>query len=505
MNHKFLFQFLLLTSIASSSTFAQNADIAPTITSGLSSRTAPAGPEKSISQQPPKKVVTKFPGQPRVEPTTLEYLEKKPLVMTLGAIEMLPLKGNIVRVAVGSGTVISSTPVDSKLLVIAEQVGTTNLMIWTNKLVYSYNVQVVPKEMSEVRAKVDTLIVGMPGVTVQQLGTELILSGIAHRGALSRLTALLKDQPAVIMNVREDLASPFTRSVLFRLHFVEVKKSLIEKIGIEWSKDLQGPVLGVQGVATGSGVFRSLPTQIVDGTGGSGQLSSTPSFLAQGANRGGIFLGLASTIASRINLGISNGDIRVLASPELTAKSGGIAKLQVGGDVPIPVSSGLGATNVVFKPYGVLFSIEPQIDSNDVITAKVSTELSQIDPSVTVGGIPGFLNRMTSTEISLKPGEMVALSGLVLSEMSNAVDRVPGLSAVPILGRLFKSEDFRDRKTELIVLLEPEIISPGDGLAQQLRARGQNNMKEFEEKAKEQEKERAPRPTPKENVYYNGR
>jgi len=151
--------------------------------------------------------------------------------------------------------------------------------------------------------------------------------------------------------------------------------------------------------------------------------------------------------------------------------------------VPIPVSGAFGATSVDFKPYGIILSIEPQIDASNVITAKISTELSQIDPAVSVNGIPGFVQRSTSTEVSIKPGEMVALAGLVNSEMANAIDRVPVLSRIPILGRLFRSDDFRNSKTELVVLLEPEIISPGDGLARQLRERGEANMKEFYEKA----------------------
>jgi pilus assembly protein CpaC len=268
------------------------------------------------------------------------------------------------------------------------------------------------------------------------------------------------------------------------LHFIEVKKSLIEKIGIDWAKDIQGPVAGAMGVAHQSGIYRN----IGDVKEGTNLLDNNTKSEFFGYKRGGMFLGLATTITSRINLGVSNGDVRILASPELTAKSGGAAKLQVGGEVPIPISTGLGATNVVFKPYGVLFAIEPFVDANDVITAKISTELSQIDPAVTVGGIPGFLNRSTSTEVSVKPGEMVALSGLVLSEMSDAVDRVPGLSKVPVFGNLFKSNDFRDRKTELIVLLEPEIITAGDGLAQQLRARGKANIKDFEDKVIEKQK-----------------
>lgn len=422
----------------------------------------------------------------------LQYLDSKPLTLAVGAIHLLPVKGKVVRVALGSGSVISTTAVDDRLLLIAEQPGVTSLMVWTDQVVHSLRVEVVPKDLDDMRTKIEAFTAGLPGVTVTRLGSEFVISGTTHREAVARLNATLKGLPGVTLNLSEDSGPPFARSVLFRLHFIEVKKSLIEKIGIDWAKDAQGPIFGATGVVKDTGIYEG-SRQAKEGD---NLLSNSPEFVSRGTRQGGIFFGLATTIASRINLGISDGDIRVLASPELTAKSGGAAKLQVGGEVPIPVAAGLGAVNVVFKPYGVLFAIEPRIDANNVITAKVSTELSQIDPSVTVGGIPGFLSRTTSTEISVKPGEMVALSGLLMSEMSNAVDRVPGLGTVPVLGRLFKSEDFRDRKSELVVLLEPEIISAGDGLAQQLRARGQSNIKEFDDKVKE--RNRKPEPFPAE-------
>ena len=179
---------------------------------------------------------------------------------------------------------------------------------------------------------------------------------------------------------------------------------------------------------------------------------------------------------------MSQGDARILASPELTAKSGGKARLQVGGEIPIPLAGAFGTQTVEFKPYGIIFSIEPVIDGSDIITAKLSTELSQIDPAVTVAGIPGFLTRSTSTEISVRPGQMIALSGLVNSELSNAIDKVPGIGNMPIFGRLFRSDDFRNKRSDLVVLLEPEIITVGGGMADQLRQRGVDNTREFEKK-----------------------
>ena len=421
----------------------------------------------------------------------LVYLPSEPLTIVIGEIMMLPIKGKIARLALGSGSMLSTTTVDANLLIIAEQIGTTSLLVWTPTKVHSYRVTVVPKDMRFVRAKVDAMTRGLSGIKVEQLGHELVLSGTAHKDALQQLTSTLKDLPGVVFNVTEDQGAAFTRSVLFRLHFIEVKRSLLEKIGIDWVKSGNGPVFGAMGVGTKQGVYDN-QRQLAPGE--SLIDAAAPPFVVRGTSSGGLFLGLATTLTSRLNLGISNGDVRILASPELTARSGGKANLRVGGQIPIPVAGPLGAASIEFKPYGIMFSIEPHIDSNDVISARVSTELSQIDPAVTVSGVPGFLTRSTATEVSLKAGEVVALSGLVSSEMSSAIDRVPALSRVPILGRLFRSDDFRNNKSELVVLLEPQIITAGDGLARQLRERGEGIKKEFDDKVKELQKKSVPKP-----------
>ena len=446
----------------------------------------------SVAQLDPAAVAAPRVRHAKPAKPALQYLPTQPLTITAGEIMMLPIKGKIVRLALGSGAIVSTTTVDDNLLLIAEQVGATSLLVWTADAVHSYKVQVVPKGMDELRAKVALLTQGLDGITVQQLGAELVLGGVAHKDALQRLAVALQGTPNLIFNVREDQGSAYTQSVLFRLHFVEVKRSLMEQIGIDWAQSANGPVFGLTGVVHAQGLY--------DGTRqlerGDNLLDPTPPFVQRGTTRSGSFFGLATTITSRLNLGISNGDVRLLASPELTAKSGGKARLQVGGEVPIPLASTFGSTTVEFKPYGIILSIEPQIDANNVITAKISTEMSQIDPAVTVSGIPGFLTRSTATEVSLKQGETIALSGLVNSEMSSAIDRVPAISRIPILGRLFRSDDFRNNRSELVVLLEPEIIKPGDGLALQLRQRGESAKKEFEDKMREQQKNTLPFPTP---------
>lgn len=395
--------------------------------------------------------------------------------LVLGEIRMLPVRGKVRRIAVGNGANLSATTVDQSLLLIGEQAGATTLMVWTELETRSYRVRVVAADLIATRRLIGSMLQGSTGVLVTENEAKLYLSGIAEPALLQRLNVMLKDSPNVVMDLQSEAPRQVTRSVLFKLHFVEVKKSLLENIGIQWSKDMAGPTFAAQGIASTTGIYSGLPPAA-----GQNLLDPTVSgFVSRNGAQNGIFFGLASAITSRINLGVNDGDARILASPELTAKSGGKARLQVGGEVPIPMAGAFGSTTVEFKPYGIILSIEPFIDGNNVITAKLSTELSQIDPAVTVAGIPGFLTRSTATEISVRPGEMIALSGLINNELSNAIDRVPGLGSVPILGRLFRSDAYRNNKTDLVVLLEPEIIVAGEGLAAQLRERGQRISNDF--------------------------
>ena len=407
-------------------------------------------------------------------------LEAEPLVMGVGEIRMLPVQGKIKRIALGNGAFASATTVDNHLMLIGEAAGQTSMMIWTESQIRAFRLRVMPAGSIESRQFLDQIVAASnQRLKLQDFDSRVVVSGDAPKATVDQLAGLSKFIPTLVVNVREDRET--TRSVLFRLHFVEVSKSLLESLGVQWAKDAAGPVFGAQGVARNTGIYNNIPSP----QGNTNLLDPDRPFVSIGGRTSGVFLGLATTIASRLNFGASDGDTRVLASPELTAISGGKARLQVGGEVPIPLAGAFGTQTVEFKPYGIIFNIEPVIVENDTIMAKISTELSQIDPTVSVGGIPGFLTRMTSTEISVRPGQMVALSGLINSELSTAIDKVPGLGNVPVLGRLFRSDAFRNKRTDLVVLLEPEIVGGGVGMAERLRQRGVQGSQEFEDRVRD--------------------
>jgi pilus assembly protein CpaC len=206
-------------------------------------------------------------------------------------------------------------------------------------------------------------------------------------------------------------------TILIRAKLIEVRKSALRDIGVDWADVAAGPVL-----STDDGVD------------------------------------IASTLDSVIHLLMSRGDARLLAEPTLTCISGGQADFVVGGEVPIPVQNQDGALNVVFKQFGILLNVEPRANHAGLIRTKVGVEVSSVDKANSVLGIPGFATRKTNTEMNVHSGEPMVVAGLFSADDAKTVARVPGLGALPVIGELFKSRQFRRGETELVVLVTPEII-----------------------------------------------
>jgi pilus assembly protein CpaC len=159
-----------------------------------------------------------------------------------------------------------------------------------------------------------------------------------------------------------------------------------------------------------------------------------------------------------LHLLVQNGDAVILAEPKLAAKSGGTARFIAGGELPIPYSSGLGATSIAFKEYGIKFDFSPVSTSNGLIASKIAAEISAIDFEVQVNGIPGLTKRRAETEVNLRAHETLVIAGLLSEETSKNADKLPALGDVPVLGQLFRSRLFRDRRTDLVVFITPRFV-----------------------------------------------
>lgn len=179
----------------------------------------------------------------------------------------------------------------------------------------------------------------------------------------------------------------------------------------------------------------------------------------------------------------SQNKIKVLSRPNITTMSGEEAEILIGGELPIPTSKD-GEISVEWKPYGIKLKIKPQVDQESKITSKVEAEVSGIDASVSVptsaGKIPGLISRKASTMLSVPDGQTMAIGGLMNSDESKVITKVPILGDIPIIGEFFKHTSNSKDKRELMILITPTIVTNNDPV------KGSSKMLEEVENSKRQ-------------------
>jgi pilus assembly protein CpaC len=153
----------------------------------------------------------------------------------------------------------------------------------------------------------------------------------------------------------------------------------------------------------------------------------------------------------------SNGKGRVLASPNLICRSGKEAEFLAGGEFPIKVTN-YKMQNVLWKKYGILLHVKPVADALGQISLQIDTEISTLDNSKAVDGVPGLITHKVSSYFDLRKPQTIALSGLIKNEEGSTTSGLPWLSRIPVFGKLFASEDFRESRSELVIFVRPEVI-----------------------------------------------
>ncbi len=189
--------------------------------------------------------------------------------------------------------------------------------------------------------------------------------------------------------------------------------------------------------------------------------------------------GIASTIYSTVTgTNTSNcleafervGLVRTLAEPNLTSVNGENASFLAGGEFPVPVGRDRdGNVTVEYKPYGVSLGFRPVVMSGGNISMQISVEVSELSATggLTIGAgtpsaisLPGLGVRRSSTTVELPSGGSMMIAGLLQENTRQTVDSLPGVTNLPVLGSLFRSRDYVSGETELVVLVEPYIVSP---------------------------------------------
>ena len=203
--------------------------------------------------------------------------------------------------------------------------------------------------------------------------------------------------------------------------------------------------------------------------GGNGPIGSAPTLGNAGANAtfplyGGAMAGNAS-FEYFINALRTNGLLRILAEPNLTAISGNQASFLAGGEIPIlvPQASGGGSvTTVDYKQYGIQLNFTPTVLGDGRIRLQCTPQVSDLDyaHAVELGGapVPALITRNVNTTVELAEGQTFALAGLLKNEITANKSITPLLGDMPVLGALFRSVSYQRSETELVVLVTPHLV-----------------------------------------------
>jgi len=378
------------------------------------------------------------------------------MAMPASALEIIDSTGGQIYVEVGKGrllrldeapaTVFLADPKvadlqfkSTKLVyVVGKSTGETSLYALDKKDRILLNRKIiVGYDLEQLKAAIGSLIPDS-GIVPSMVQNTLILDGVVSSPAEAEaVRELAKSYIGTGGRMLNRIKVSMPNQVSLRVSISEVNRSVIKTLGFEF---------------LGQGNSGSIGTALLSGN-------------------FNIFGNVQKSFGS-FDLGLwfealeTEGLIKVLAEPNLTALSGETASFLAGGEFPVagqrdPDS---GVIPVEYKPFGVSLSFTPTLLDRQRISLKVRPEVSQISSQggVVIDGVAlvSLITRRAETTVELGDGESLAIAGLLQRNDQNDVSRVPGLGDLPILGALFRSDSYRRNETELVIVVTPFIVKP---------------------------------------------
>jgi pilus assembly protein CpaC len=154
---------------------------------------------------------------------------------------------------------------------------------------------------------------------------------------------------------------------------------------------------------------------------------------------------------------------KILAQPHLLANSGEEAKFLSGGEIPIVIAQALN-TSVVFKQFGTSVEFVPTVVGRNDIELLVKPEVSEPDYAHGVQlfgfSVPAFVTRRAETLVQMKDNQTLIIAGLILHEKKTQIQKVPYVGDIPYLGGLFRTTNYSNTETDLVMSVTPQIVQP---------------------------------------------
>jgi pilus assembly protein CpaC len=396
------------------------------------------------------------------------------LALGIGKSVVVDFPGDIKDVLVADPKIANAVVRSGRrAYIIGATVGQTNIVFFdaAGQQVATYDIA-VKRDLNGVRAALRQTL-PYAGIQIEGVGDGVMLSGSVSSPVEAQQAG---DLAARLVGGADKVVNSITvrgrDQVMLKVTVAEVQRDIIKQMGVDLSASMNYGTAVVN--FNNSNPFTAYGRPLVSDNGISGSALTK---------------GLPSVTAT-LRAMESAGVVRTLAEPNLTAISGEAATFVAGGEFPVPAGyscdpvTHVCTTQIAFKKFGISLNFTPVVLSEGRISLHVMTEVSEIsnDNAITLTQatgnsltVPSVKTRRAETTLEIPSGGSMAMAGLIQEQTKQAINGLPGAEQVPVLGALFRSRDYANRESELMVLVTPFVVRavaqkdlarPDDGFAE---------------------------------------
>ena len=438
-----------------------------------------------------------------VQETSAALTETAELVVPLYKSRILTSSIPVERVSVGNPDIADLLILrDQEIYVLGQDLGTTNVLLWDrgDSLIGSVSVEVthdleglkqkifqlMPNESIDVYAAQRSIVLAgsVSSVAIMDAAMRLAEGYLAQIGTAIEEQAFEQRQTSSSRGVAGEVINLMqvsgAQQVMLEVKVAEISRTELRKLDMQFNgidvgssrwnfggvnggatfpdalfepNDVRIPIFG-ESAPFGPVIDEFMPNPM--------SISNTGFFASLLTSNGLLNMSLD---AAR-----QKGLARILAEPTLTTLSGQEAQFLSGGEFPIPVPQGVNGVTVEFKEFGVGLRFLPVVLGSGRINLKLNISVSELSETsnvaVTADGststflVPSLSTRSASSTVELMDGQTMGIAGLISEDLREVVNKFPGLGSIPLLGNLFRSQEFQKGETELVILVTPHLARP---------------------------------------------
>jgi pilus assembly protein CpaC len=381
--------------------------------------------------------------------------------LTIGKSVVIDYPTDIRQISTSSPDILDASPVTTReILLNGKGLGSATLVVWSKSGQRTFYNCTVDLNLDPLRRMLKESF-PMDDIQIRTSRDTISLNGsVRNKEEADRMMAVAGSFAKTVVNNLGVNVGMAEKQILLRVKFAELDRVREIQYGVNLLAAPGGTLIG-----STTGQFTSSTTT------GAAQVPST----GNGSTAVSTITQALSLFAfdPKLNLGAflkaleSQSILQTLAEPNLVTTNGKEASFLVGGEFPVPVvqgGSGAGAVTIQFREFGIRLKFTPLLTDHKTIKMHLNQEVSTLDAAdgVSLNGfvIPALSTRRAETDVELAEGQSFVVAGLVSNAESDTFTKIPVLGSLPIIGYLFKSRDEKKNRTDLVVLVTPEITEP---------------------------------------------